>query len=254
MKIYDSFIFHNENDLIELRLDLLYPYVDYFIVVEGKQNHRGKDKSLNFLSSRITQYMDRIRYFAVDLPDYGSDDIAASKRENYQRNCIAQGLFDADPNDLILFGDADEIADPRLFDFIELVTRTSPVIKLQQYLSYFKLNYRGVGNNRYWYGTTAARHGQLSTLEELRNLTIQNVPFVPNAGWHASYCGPVDFIVEKMDSFCHADAVRQWNTGDNIHRAIASISDPFHRDIVFEKESIDDTYPPNIKRFNKLYD
>ena len=47
MKIYDVFLFGYELDLLEIRLNLLDPYVDYFVFSESKWAFSGIDKCLN---------------------------------------------------------------------------------------------------------------------------------------------------------------------------------------------------------------
>lgn len=48
MKIYDCFTFYNEFELLELRLKLLSPYVDYFVLSEADVTLRGERKLLFF--------------------------------------------------------------------------------------------------------------------------------------------------------------------------------------------------------------
>ena len=43
-KIYDCFNFFNELDILELRLNILYDYVDYFVIVESSVTHSGQPK------------------------------------------------------------------------------------------------------------------------------------------------------------------------------------------------------------------
>ena len=38
-------MFFNELDLLELRLEYLYDSVDYFVIVEGRQTHSGKNSN-----------------------------------------------------------------------------------------------------------------------------------------------------------------------------------------------------------------
>ena len=51
MKIYDCFIFFNENLLTEIRFNILNEFVDKFIIVESKFSHSGEQKKLNLRSS-----------------------------------------------------------------------------------------------------------------------------------------------------------------------------------------------------------
>jgi len=39
--VIDSFLFNNELELLELRLKVLYDYVDKFVIVEGDHTFRG---------------------------------------------------------------------------------------------------------------------------------------------------------------------------------------------------------------------
>ena len=44
-KIFDVFLFLNELDLLELRLETLYEFVDYFVITELSQTFSVKSKS-----------------------------------------------------------------------------------------------------------------------------------------------------------------------------------------------------------------
>ena len=47
-KIYDCFNFFNELDILEIRLNTLYEYVDYFVIVESNLTHSGEQKPFYF--------------------------------------------------------------------------------------------------------------------------------------------------------------------------------------------------------------
>ena len=44
MKIFDCFTFNDENEILEIRLNELNKYVDYFVYVESGENHQGRIK------------------------------------------------------------------------------------------------------------------------------------------------------------------------------------------------------------------
>lgn len=46
MKIYDCFMFFNELDLLEIRLNIFKDKVDKFVIVEQNTTHQGQKKSL----------------------------------------------------------------------------------------------------------------------------------------------------------------------------------------------------------------
>lgn len=246
MKIYDCFIYYNETDILSLRVDLLRDYVDCFVIARGLQNHRGQPNTNSF---PVLDYGDTdCELITVDLPDYGNDDYAASQRENFQRDALLWGLQDVKPDDLILFGDVDEIPDPRALQRIIDSTAYAPV-KLQQYLSYYAPNYR---TSTWWYGTTAARRRDFKRMTELRNRTIDNTMYVNAAGWHMSYCGDVDFIQTKLSDFCHADLCAPWNNRENIEQSLQTGKNLFDRNEHFTRIETDDTFPENMHKFSYL--
>ena len=52
-------MFFDENLVLELRLNLLDKYVDYFVIVESKYNHKGEAKKLNFDINNFKKFKDK---------------------------------------------------------------------------------------------------------------------------------------------------------------------------------------------------
>ena len=48
MKIFDCFMYYDEEMILDLRLNILNEYIDYFIIVESTFNHNGKKRKLEF--------------------------------------------------------------------------------------------------------------------------------------------------------------------------------------------------------------
>ena len=48
MKIYDCFSYWDEDLLLDLRLNILNNYVDYFVIVEGNKTWQNNPKKLRF--------------------------------------------------------------------------------------------------------------------------------------------------------------------------------------------------------------
>ena len=46
MKIYDCFMYFDEDLILDLRLNTLYNYVDKFVIAEATRDHAGKQKKL----------------------------------------------------------------------------------------------------------------------------------------------------------------------------------------------------------------
>jgi beta-1,4-mannosyl-glycoprotein beta-1,4-N-acetylglucosaminyltransferase len=52
MKIVDCFTFYNELDLLNYRLSILDPYVDFVVLVESKYTHSGMKKELFYENNK----------------------------------------------------------------------------------------------------------------------------------------------------------------------------------------------------------
>ena len=66
MKIYDCITYLNEEDLLELRLNILNKYVDYFVICEAREDHRGNSKKLNFNLNKFSKFKEKIIYLVVE--------------------------------------------------------------------------------------------------------------------------------------------------------------------------------------------
>ena len=134
MKIYDCFIYFDEELLLDVRLNSLSKFVDKFVIVESRFSHRGEKRKPSFNIKRFKKFENKIIYillednpknlFEISESDNKKNEkiiINGNLREFYQRNSIMKGLASANDNDLILISDVDEI--PNLesinFDLIE---------------------------------------------------------------------------------------------------------------------------------------
>ena len=48
MKIFDCFMYFDEEIILDLRLNVLNDFVDYFVIVESTFNHKGEKRALKF--------------------------------------------------------------------------------------------------------------------------------------------------------------------------------------------------------------
>ena len=48
MAIYDCFQFFNEENILDIRLNILYETVDFFVIVESTTDHQGNIKKIEF--------------------------------------------------------------------------------------------------------------------------------------------------------------------------------------------------------------
>ncbi len=66
MKIYDCFMFFDEEMLLDLRLNMLNEYVDKFIITESKFTHSGNIKNRNFDIKNFQKFEKKINYFYIE--------------------------------------------------------------------------------------------------------------------------------------------------------------------------------------------
>ena len=230
MKIYDCFMYFDEEIVVDIRLNYLNQYVDYFVIVESCYTHKGDRRQLKFDINNFKQFKDKIIYKVYDLiPDkiqkVSSEDNEDTKsykyitnalhRENGQRNYISEGIKEANDEDLILISDVDEI--PNLSN-INLKKINKKIILFKQDMFYYKFNLRLP--NIKWTGTKACKKKDLINAQWLRNVKDRKYPFyrldtffsdnkyisvkiVDNGGWHFSNIKTAEEIEHKLKSYLH---------------------------------------------------
>ena len=231
-KVFDVFLFFNELDILELRLEMLNDVVDFFVITECDLTFSGRPKSLIFAQNmeRFKKYKKKIIYNIITKKDienlkinhwqeyitdfnkstpHKSQGKPAKKlhkslqREIRQRDAAFLGLRGrADCKDIILLSDVDEIPDP-----ITIKTLAKKDLNIPYYLN---MNwYMYWMNNKVcspWFGTVAFNFEVLKgkSLDLLRysSKDQNNVPgeIVEKGGWHFSYLGGEKAIIEKLNA------------------------------------------------------
>ena len=151
--IYDTFMFFNELDLLEIRLNELDKVVDTFVLVESPFTYSGKAKPLYFQSNkkRFSKFLHKINYVLIEdigdisllqdkVADYLPECSEYLKRENIQRNAIMKGLTHAKADDIILISDLDEIPPPQTVDKLSKAINRREVLGFKQKVYYYYLN------------------------------------------------------------------------------------------------------------------
>ena len=60
MKIYDCFMYFDEEVVVDVRLNTLNEFVDYFVIVESKFTHKGDLRDLKFNHKKFEKFKDKI--------------------------------------------------------------------------------------------------------------------------------------------------------------------------------------------------
>ena len=143
-KLFDCFVFFNELDILEIRLNTLAPFVDYFVLVESTHTFTGQDKPLIYADNKkhFSRFNDKIIHIVVD--DMPEDAETTFVREGLQRSAIGRGLKGAGPRDLIMVSDVDEIPKPEALTQA-LASAAGMITYFEADYYHFKLNWRLVG-------------------------------------------------------------------------------------------------------------
>ena len=230
MKIFDCFMYFDEEVLLDFRLNYLSDYVDNFVIVESTHTHSGRKRKLLFDINKFKKYKSKIIYIVVSQEPsslekiYETDDenkinqkyiLNAIKRENSQRNSISLGLNNAKDDDYIMISDIDEIPNLENNDIKKI---NKKIIFFKQKIFYYKFNLLLEFFN--WHGTKVCKKKDLISPQWLRNIKDRNYPlwrldtifskqkytnihFINNGGWHFSYLKNAKDIEKKLKSYLH---------------------------------------------------
>ena len=86
MKIFDSFMFYDEDMILDFRLNCLNKYVDKFVIVESKFTHSGKKKELNFNIKNFSKFENKIIYLVLDHEPLDIEKINNDDDENIKNS------------------------------------------------------------------------------------------------------------------------------------------------------------------------
>ena len=227
MKIYDCFMYFDEEVVLDLRLNTLNEFIDYFVIVESVFTHKGEKRELKFNHKKFEKFRKKIIYLIYEKEpegllkikdqenDHGGYIMNALLRENGQRNFILEGLKSAKDDDLILISDVDEI--PNL-ENINLKENKEKIIQFRQEMFHYKFNLKLP--NFIWTGTKGCKKKDLINPQWLRNIKDKkypffrfdtifsktkyiNVKFINNGGWHFSNIKSAEEIKHKLKSYLH---------------------------------------------------
>ena len=261
--------------LLQLRMDTLWDYVDYFVISEATYTHKGLPRKTIFETDKFEKYKSKIRYQRLETRPPGENEFW--KNENFIRNNITTGLFDSNPNDLILISDLDEIPkpskislyDPRFLrgDFLQnyysyylnnlwvkngnttrpsgIIWKGSKITTIHHFNTFFRANASSVRSYK--------SNGALRSLKRTW-FNRRRVQDIQDGGWHFTWVLTLEDIIKKMDSTAH------------------TFDDPRFKDIVFLDKTIksnrdfqdpkkgyialavDDSFPEPMRRHPEKYD
>lgn len=223
-------MYFDEEVVLDVRLNTLDKYVDYFVIVESSFTHKGDNKNLMFNHNKFEKFKNKIIYLVYDKQPKGIEVVNendsegeksrkyilnAALRENGQRNFIQNGLNKAEDNDIILISDVDEIPNLSEVNFNNI---SEKIIMFHQDMFYYKFDLKIP--NLLWTGTKGCRKKYLLSPQWLRNVKdrkyfpfridilfsekkYSSIKFISNGGWHFSYIKTAEEIEYKLKSYLH---------------------------------------------------
>ena len=273
--VIDCTPFFNELDILKLRLHILDPLVDRFVIEEATHTFSGLPKDLCFEKNRemFEEFLPKITYLVVDN---SPKEISTHERDKFQKNALAKALTDASDEDVLILSDVDEIPNPAVLQ--ELVKRFDPdkIYHLAQRNFYCYLNMEEVSGNllsitgefpgverRMWLGTKvfAKKNIPESGIIDLREISPEDPRSVriADGGWHFGYmgsCHETD-VSRRVGTKVVAAAHQEYNTEDvlaEVKDRLILGEDIFGRNAVFQWAVVDESYPQYLLEHKSEYD
>ena len=266
--IYDCFQFFNELDMLKIRLNVMSPIVDKFVISEATETFSGLKKPLYYEENKemFAEFADKIIHVVVDdTPEGYTHD-----RDTFQKNAVTRGLKDCTDEDIIIFSDLDEIPNPEKIKEILKDFQEDKIYHFAQRLFYCYLNMEEVSGNllsyagefegverKKWIGSKMCSYKLLRDqnlmLGELRFPERKEIGIrVEDGGWHFGYMGghgEKDIkkrVQEKVISAAH----QEYNSKYVLNQVTDQIKDGkdiFGRDAKFIRCEIDESFPVYIR-------
>ena len=222
-------MFFDEDMLLNLRLNILDKYVHKFVITEATYLHNGKPKKLLFDINKFLKFKDKIVYIVVDKQPHDIEKVNkhdskenisrkeqsnAYKRHIYQLGETRLGVLDADPNDMIIVSDLDEIPNLEKADLKKIKQK---LIFFKQKMFYYKLN---LYYKMPWYGSKACKKKYFKSAKWIQwikskkyplwrldilfsNKKYHDIHFIADGGWHFTNIKSPEDIEKKLKSFVH---------------------------------------------------
>ena len=194
-------------------MNLLNDVVHRFVLVEASITFTSNDKCFFFekFKEDFKTFLDKIIHIKFEkesfpYPNPTKNTNQQWENEYFQRNALCNGLYDITEQDIVLLSDVDEIYDPRVLTYLKSNIKNDTLYIFEQKMFYYNLTCQHIHNwlfpNAFTYGmwTTTMNKTPFSMIRKFANFKKQKIS---PGGWHLSYFGTVDFIINKIKNFSH---------------------------------------------------
>lgn len=273
--IYDCVPFFNELDILKLRMHIMAPYVEKFVIEESTVTFSGEPKPMIFAENRelFAEFEEKILYVAVDNSPMSG--VTTHERDKFQKNQLIKAMGDCKAEDIIIFSDVDEIPNPKVLTDVIAHFDASKIYHFAQRMFYCFLNMEEVSGNllsitgefpgvakRQWLGTKVCSFGNLPKegivfLREVSPTDPASVR-VADGGWHFGYMGGNGErdVAKRIGEKVKAAAHQEYNSTRYLTEAVDRLlcgEDIFDRDAKFIRTEIDDSYPAYLREHMEEY-
>ena len=261
VRVVDVVTFFNELDLLEYRLRYMSPHVDTFVIVEATTSFIGNPKPKVFDEKRFSEWMDKIKYVQVVLPQTKEElakyDRAVSRnqcgdawiREYAQREACRDAVMalGLDDGDIVLSSDVDEMPNlPAVFRRFN--PRAVNVLRQHMFNQCIHM-YRSCWPWSMASATCYSVYKQYHPDQLRLHLGLKHpLNYIDDAGWHFSYFGSATRMHVKMNNFSHQEeAVQQYNKLEHLRSCVKN--HVFHRYDVNDRGTHHDVLKGDLSDF-----
>lgn len=250
MAIVDVITFNGENELFDLRYNILKDYVDEFIVVEFPTTFSGKPKPYYF--EAIKGQYDKVRYYPM-LEDYSPLERAIAHdspntqygkgashwvHEFLQKERISRAIQHLNDDDIVFIGDCDEIWMPPALFPMQAAKDTILKLRLQVYTYYLNNasteEFYGtvVGKYRFFKGRIL-NHIRSDKIYHTKRYSNKHTPFYLY-GWH--FTSLKDQLQRKLTDSYTDESYATLQVMENLNSNIAANKDFLGRNFTYKKD------------------
>jgi beta-1,4-mannosyl-glycoprotein beta-1,4-N-acetylglucosaminyltransferase len=275
--IYDTFIFLNELDILEIRLKTLYKYVDRFVLVESDQSFSTltRKDSFCFAENRVRfgPFLEKIVYIRLEgeyktaEASFGSrlrrlfrkKNALAWENEAFTRNALLRGMADARDDDVVMISDVDEIPRPEAIPRAVEALAAAPIVGFAQRM--YRYFFNCYDYDSFWTGTKLTRFETFRRMGPEAVKASKKYAAVQDAGWHFCSIGSMEQLLHKGKSYSHFDRCYRGK-----YRDVEKLKELLVRNVIekgvdiypfsdskYRLGPIDASYPPCIREDRDRY-
>jgi len=212
-------LFFKEFDMLRIKCEIMKHPEILQVVIESPWTFSGKPKRLYFQDNQEDFRKYPISHFIADVPNDGNPWHNEAAQRNYITQAVAKlsSLYPIDDDTKIIIADCDEVTDvSKIIDWHGEIA----ALKMDKFGFYLNVMEQEQG----WEIAKICtwRHLKSKSAEEIRNAGKPET--IERAGWHWSYLGGLDAILDKADAFSHQEeSVQRHFTRENISHKLKTI-------------------------------